>query len=77
MGEARRTGWLYNAADLPIQHNFSSGAVTTFQYDSQLRTTDVWHKTSGGATLGRYQTAYNAMNITSRTDNDGSVTSFG
>ena len=71
------TTWLYNAADLPTQQTFGSGAVTTFQYDYQLRTTDVWHKTSGGATLGRYQYTYNSTNLTSRSDNDGSVTSFG
>ena len=66
------------AANLPTQQTFSNGATINYQYDNLLRTTDVWHKRSNGTTMGRYQYQYdNASNVTQRSDNDGSVTSFG
>ena len=59
-----------------VTHGNASG--TLYDHDDLGRTLDVWHKTSGGTTLGRYQYEYdNASNVTKRTDNDGSVTNFG
>ena len=53
-------------------------SVTSYGYDIANRTTDVWHETSGAVTLGRYQYSYDgASNVLTRTDNDGSVTTFG
>ncbi len=72
------TSTSYNADDLPTQGTAGNSSVTLYAYDSLDRCTDVWHKTSGGATLGRYQYSYDsASNVTSRADNDGSTTSFG
>lgn len=71
------TSYLYNAANLLTQVSYGNGSVIVYGYDTLNRLTDVWHKTSGGVTLGRYQYLYDgAGNVSSRTDNDGSVTTF-
>ena len=68
----------YDAADRQTQQTAGNSSVTSFGYDSADRKTDVWHRASGGAALGRYGYAYDgAGNVSTRTDSDGSVTTFG
>lgn len=49
--------------------------LTTF--DTANRPTEIKTKNSGGTVLSDIQYAYNGVNVTSRTDSDGTVTSFG
>ncbi len=47
-------------------------------YDNANRTTDILHKTSANATLAHFQYSYDGVNnVTTRTDTDGTVTTFG
>jgi len=72
------SAFTYDAANRISQQTAGNSSVTLYGYNSLNRTTDVWHKTSGGTTLGRYQYTFDsAGNVTQRTDNDGSTTAFG
>ena len=46
-------------------------------YDTANRITEIQTKNSGATVLSDIQYAYNGVNVTSRTDTDGTVTSFG
>jgi len=68
----------YDNANRVTSLTAGNSSVTSYGYDNANRSTDVWHKTSGGVTLGRYQYSYDGEdNVLTRTDNDGSVTTFG
>ena len=68
----------FDVINRPTQVTAGNSSLTLYGYDSLGHTNDVWHKTSGGTTLGRYQTTWDAAgNVTQRADNDGSTTTFG
>ena len=56
----------------------ANGSTVTNTYDSANRTTETKHKNSTGTTLADYQYSYDGVNnVTTRTDTDGTVTTFG
>ena len=68
----------YDNANRITSLTAGNSSITSYGYDTDDRKTDVWHKTSTGTTLGRYQYTYDgADNVLTRTDNDGSITTFG
>jgi RHS repeat-associated protein len=68
----------YDNANRQTGQTSGNGSTVTTTFDNANRQTEVLHKNSTGATLADYQYAYDgAGNVTTRTDSDGTMTSFG
>ena len=50
----------YDNANRMIEQTNANGSTVTYTNDSENRTTDILHKTAGGATLAHYAYAYDA-----------------
>src|SRR5207253_5783436 len=68
----------YDAANRQTgQTNGNSSTVTT-TFDNANRPTEIQHKDSSSTTLADYQYSYDGVgNVSTRTDSDGTVTTFG
>ena len=71
------TSFTLDAAGRCTRQDFSNTTYALNSYDSANRITEIQTKNSGATVLSDLQYAYDGVNLTSRTDTDGTVTSFG